>query len=78
MLNAGNFHRFIKRHPLTLMEFYAPWCGHCQDLGPEFRGAAAELAEMDLATPVALAKLDDGQESNRALRAGAPSLGSNT
>ena len=31
VLNAGNFHRFIKRHPLTLMEFYAPWCGHCQD-----------------------------------------------
>jgi hypothetical protein len=28
VLNAGNFHRFIKRHPMTLMEFYAPWCAH--------------------------------------------------
>lgn len=29
-LNPDNFHRFVKKNPLTLMEFYAPWCGHCQ------------------------------------------------
>ena len=29
-LNPDNFHRFVNKNPLTLMEFYAPWCGHCQ------------------------------------------------
>eukprot|EP01051_Picozoa_sp_SAG22_P023902 SAG22_NODE_6377_length_864_cov_2.033987_1_plen_149_part_10 len=70
VLTADNFHRFIKRHPLVLMEFYAPWCGHCQSLAPEFRAAAKDLGEMDLPVPVTLAKIDDGNDANRALRGG--------
>lgn len=31
-LTFDTIHRFVERHPLILMEFYAPWCGHCQQL----------------------------------------------
>ena len=49
VLNYRNFDRFVKRNPLILMEFYAPWCGHCQQLAPQYREAAKKLASADLA-----------------------------
>jgi len=74
VLTFDSFHRFIERHPLILVEFYAPWCGHCQQLAPQFREAAAILANQDLPTPVKFAKYDDADEYNRRLRAGAPDM----
>ncbi|XP_068198050.1 protein disulfide-isomerase A6 [Antennarius striatus] len=43
-LNPSNFNReVIQSDGLWLVEFYAPWCGHCQNLTPDWKKAATAL-----------------------------------
>lgn len=42
-LGDKTFHDFIKKNTFVLAEFYAPWCGHCKSLAPEYEAAAKEL-----------------------------------
>ena len=47
-------------------EFYAPWCGHCQSLAPEWAAAAAKTRKLKPAVP--LAKVDADAHSSLAKR----------
>lgn len=60
---------------IILLEFYAPWCGGCQQVAPEFRDAAKMLAEAtDLPFPVKFAKFDDSAPENADYQAGSPEM----
>lgn len=67
-LTAKNFDTAMKANPsvVWVVDFYAPWCGHCKKLAPEWTNAAA-IAKQKGST-VRFAKVDTDQNeelSNR-------------
>jgi len=55
-LTDSDFDSSLEGMDTALVMFYAPWCGHCKKLKPEFDRASKDLLAND--PPVNLAKID--------------------
>mmetsp|Transcript_25536 Transcript_25536/g.19309 ORF Transcript_25536/g.19309 Transcript_25536/m.19309 type:complete len:97 (+) Transcript_25536:407-697(+) len=66
VLDASNFDEVVlKSKDIWMVEFYAPWCGHCKKLEPEWNEAASKLKGT-----VKLGKVDATVETTLAQRYG--------
>lgn len=58
-LTPETFDKFVNGGKAALVEFYAPWCGHCKHLTPEFKALGAAIAkDSSIKSRVVIAKVD--------------------
>jgi protein disulfide-isomerase A1 len=70
IMDEANFDAIVAEHQHgILVDFYAPWCGHCKKLAPEYKKAAATLLR-ETDPPVRLGMVDAIEEEELALKYG--------
>ncbi|XP_066932342.1 protein disulfide-isomerase A4-like [Clytia hemisphaerica] len=65
-LTKDNFDEITQKEELMLVEFYAPWCGHCKKIGPELEKAAKVLQKRE--KPISIGKVDATVETDLATK----------
>ena len=68
VLTDDNIDQALKEFSRILVEFYAPWCGHCMKLAPEYAKAAKRLK--DQIPSIRIAKVDATENPKSAQRYG--------
>ena len=56
VLDDNSIDQALDTYDVMMVEFYAPWCGHCKQLAPRYKAAATQLREAGIG--VAMAKVD--------------------
>ena len=45
-LTTENFNEEVENHPITILDFWAPWCGPCKSFGPIFEKVSEEYPDI--------------------------------
>lgn len=67
-LTGENFAAELESKEMVFVEFYAPWCGHCKNLAPEYQKVAEHFNKEG--SDVSIAKVDATKESELASKYG--------
>lgn len=63
VLGSNNFTNFVAKQRHLLVQFYAPWCGHCSKFAPQWAAAATALkGQVTVAKVDATAHVDISEE----------------
>ncbi|XP_047336004.1 protein disulfide-isomerase-like [Impatiens glandulifera] len=65
VLDKSNFTETLSKHSFIVVKFYAPWCGACVRIAPEYEKAASILSTHD--PEIVLAKIDVTDGINKEL-----------
>ncbi|PWA37189.1 Post-SET domain-containing protein [Artemisia annua] len=66
VLTERNFSDVVEGNKYVMVGFYAPWCGHCKALAPEYAAVATELKGEGEEEKVVFVKVDAQEESELA------------